>query len=154
MANKPLLDRLSFVTRSRQAIVQMLKALDVPVDPLPEVVDLGPIKFVLSDKRDVFYTVSAQECSCPSFAYHGWPCKHQEKHFQVHRGMTIAEVLEEHDKNLPRMPRSYRRMVRAAREEAADEDPDSIMPKCKWPGGYNGPVDPDIIKAESTRKEA
>ncbi len=68
--------------------------------------------------------------------------------------MTIAEVLEQHDRNLPKMPRSYQRMVRAAREEAEAEDLDSIMPKCKWPGGYNGPVDPDIIKAESRRKVA
>jgi len=37
-------------------------------------------------------------------------------------------------------------MVRAAREEAAAEDPDSIKPTGKWPGGFNGPVDPDTLR--------
>ena len=60
----------------------------------------------------------------------------------------MAEVLEEHDLNLPKMPKSYQRMVKAARE-ASEEDPESIMPTAKWPGGFNGPVDPDTIKTES-----
>jgi hypothetical protein len=60
--------------------------------------------------------------------------------------LSIAEVLEEHDQNLHKMPKSYQRMVRAAREEAAAEDPDSIKPTGKWPGGFNGPVDPDTLR--------
>jgi len=28
---------------------------------------------------------------------------------------------------------------------------DSIRPECKWPGGFNGPVDLETIKAESHR---
>jgi hypothetical protein len=31
---------------------------------------------------------------------------------------NMAAVLEEHDKNLPRLPASYRRIVKAAREDA------------------------------------
>jgi hypothetical protein len=45
-----------------------------------------------------------------------------------HRGQTIADTLEEHDRNLHKMPSSYRRLVRIAREVAeADSDPDSLM---------------------------
>ena len=58
----------------------------------------------------------------------------------------MAEVLEEHDRNLPKMPKSYQRMVRAARE-AAKEDPDSIKPVGMWAGGFNGPVAPEEIRA-------
>lgn len=64
--------------------------------------------------------------------------------------MTMVETLEEHDKNLPKMPKSYQRMVRAAREESA-EDSDSIRPVAKWAGGFNGPVDQDTIEAESAK---
>jgi hypothetical protein len=34
------------------------------------------------------------------------------------QGQSMAKVLEEHDRNLPRMPASYRRIVNAAREDA------------------------------------
>ena len=34
------------------------------------------------------------------------------------RGKTLAEVQEEHDRNLCKMPKSYQRMVRIVREEA------------------------------------
>ena len=58
----------------------------------------------------------------------------------------MAETLEEHDRNLPNLPKSYQRMVRVAREEAQD-DLESIRAGGKWPGGQNGPVDPDLIEA-------
>jgi len=64
--------------------------------------------------------------------------------------MTMAETLEEHDRNLPNLPKSYQRMVKAAREETLD-DPESIKPAGKWASGFNGPVDPGTIKAESAK---
>jgi mRNA-degrading endonuclease RelE of RelBE toxin-antitoxin system len=57
--------------------------------------------------------------------------------------MTMAEVFEEHDKNLPKLPKSYQRMVKAAREESMEDPGESIKPEGKWPGGHNGPVDPE-----------
>jgi hypothetical protein len=33
----------------------------------------------------------------------------------------MAQTLEEHDRNLSKMPKSYQRMVRVAREEAEAE---------------------------------
>ena len=64
--------------------------------------------------------------------------------------MNMVETLAEHDRNLPKLPKSYQRMVRASREEAI-EDSESIKPAAKWAGGFNGPVIPDSTKAESTR---
>lgn len=111
------------VTQSADAVAELLNSLGRPTEPLPEVVDLGTVKLVQSNKGDVYYTVTTTECSCPSFTYRGGPCKHQRKHFAESKrcGQTLAETLEEHDRNLHRMPKSYQRMVRAAREDAEAE---------------------------------
>jgi len=111
------------LTQSLDAVVVLLNSLNRSTDPLPEVVDLGTIKLVQSNKGDVYYTVTAKECSCPSFTYRGGPCKHQRKHFARDKrsGQTMVETLEEHDTNLHRMPKSYQRMVRAARADAEAE---------------------------------
>jgi hypothetical protein len=37
---------------------------------------------------------------------------------------------EEHDRNLWKMPKSYQRMVRAAREDTNAEDSDSLIKCC------------------------
>jgi len=123
MVERALLDSGSPITQSLSAVVGLLNSLGRPTEPLPEVVDLGTVKLVQSGKGDVFYCVTAKECSCPSFTYRGWPCKHQRNHFadSKRRGKALAETLEEHDRNLHRMPKSYQRMVRAAREDAKAE---------------------------------
>ena len=127
------------VTQCRESVVELLKYLGQPTEPLPEAVDLGAVKLVRSNKGDVYYTVTAKACSCPSFIYRGGPCKHQRKYFAESkpRGQTIAETLEEHDRNLHKMPKSYQRMVRAAREDAEAEPLESIHK-----GGFR-PVLPD-----------
>jgi hypothetical protein len=120
---RTLLDSGSLATQDIAAVSELLRCLGRPQDPLPEVIDLGSAKLVESNKRDVYYTVTAKECSCPSFTYRGGPCKHQRKHFgeDKRRGQTLAETLEEHDRNIHRMPKSYQRMVRDAREDAEAE---------------------------------
>ena len=116
-------DSGSPITQSLSAVVELLNSLGRATEPLPEVVDLGTVKLVQSNRGDVYYTVTAKECSCPSFTYRGGQCKHQRKHFadSKRHGQTLAETLEEHDRNLYKMPKSYQRMVRAAREDAEAE---------------------------------
>ena len=123
MIERTLLDSGSPITQSSSAVVGLLNSLGRPTEPLPELVDLGTVKLVQSNKGDVYYTVTAKECSCPSFTYRGGPCKHQRKHFDEskRRGQTLADTLEEHDRNLHKMPKSYQRMVRAVREDAEAE---------------------------------
>ncbi len=120
MVERALLDSGSPITQSLDAVIGLLNSLGRTTEPLPEVIDLSTVKLVQSNKRDVYYTVTATECSCPSFSYRGGPCKHQRKHFAENkrRGRTMAETLEEHDRNLHRMPKSYQRMVKAARVDA------------------------------------
>ena len=83
----------------------------------------GEIVLVISNNKDRYYVVTPKACSCPSFTYSGGPCKHQRKYFAetIPRGKTLAEVQEEHDRNLCMMPKSYQRMVRIVREEAESE---------------------------------
>ena len=158
MAERTLLDSVSPITQSIEAVKSLLEYIGRASDPLPTFLELPGqcCILVLSNKKDVYYTVTPKACSCPSATYRpDQPCKHQRKYFSdvpkevgnISRPMNMAEVLEEHDRNLPKMPKSYQRMVKAARE--ASEDPESIMPTAKWPGGFNGPVDPETIKAES-----
>jgi hypothetical protein len=127
-------------TQSVEAIVELLKFLNKPADPLPEAVQLTDmILLVLSNKKDSYYVVTPKACSCPSFIYRGGPCKHQRKYFAETRirGQTIAETLEEADRNLWKMPKSYQRMVRQAREEAEAGPPELIKH-----GGFK-PIHPE-----------
>ena len=152
MGTKSLLDSGSPVTQSIEAVEALLSWRKMPTSPMPDHIELlGQVFLVLSSKKDVYYTTTRQACSCPWQVYNPEKrCKHQRKFFrseceQTAKSQSIAEVLAEHDKNLAKMPANYRRMVKAARDEA-DEDPESILPKAKWAGGFNGPVDSAMIK--------
>jgi len=108
------------VTQSTEAVVSLLKYLGKTIDPLPQTVDLPGLVLVLSNKRDVFYVTTATSCSCPSAAYRpGQRCKHQRNHF----------------------PQADKPVPMASVE---------ILPLAgKWAGGFNGPVDPESIKAKA-----
>ena len=115
------------VTQSTAAIVCLLKYLGKSIDPLPEAVELSSMALVLSNKKDVYYVTAANSCSCPSAAYRpGQKCKHQRQYFPG---------------------------TDAAKEVAGDEI-DSIRPSGKWPGGFNGPVDLERIKARTEPNKA
>lgn len=154
MEKRTLPDSVSPITQSIDAVKSLLAYVGRASDPLPTFLELpgGRCVLVLSNKKDVYYTVTPKACSCPGSTYRpGQPCKHQRKYFSevarevTARSQSMAEVLEEHDRNLPKMPISYQRIVKAARESAVEEDPESIMPKAKWPGGFNGPVDSEAV---------
>lgn len=126
------------LTQSVEAVVELLRYLERPQDPLPEVVDLGTAKLVLSNKKDVYYLTTPETCSCPASYYKpGQKCKHQRKYFAMPRGQTIEETLAEHGGNLPNMPASYQRMVRAAREEA-EAEPLTLIKKAGFRPVYPG----------------
>jgi len=115
---KTLLDSGSPITQSIEAVKSLLAYVGRASDPLPTFLELlgGRCILVLSNKKDVYYTVTPKGCSCPSATYRpGKACKHQRKYFAEAASadsgslaaLSIAEVLEEHDKNLSRMPKSY-----------------------------------------------
>ena len=150
----------SLITQSIDAVKSLLAYVGRASDPLPTFLELPDKRciLVLSNKKDAYYTVTPESCSCPSATYRpGKPCKHQRKYFPETttagkskiRPMTMAETLAEHDRNLPKLPKSYQRMVRASREEAL-EDSESFKPVGKWAGGFNGPVDPDTTDAKTS----
>jgi hypothetical protein len=101
------------VTQSIEAVKALLIWKGHTTNPLSADVSLdnGRLVLVLSNKKDVYYTVTPTKCSCPAATYHpGQPCKHQRKYF-------------------------------GAKLEQAATASESIRPECKWPGGLNGPVD-------------
>ena len=106
------------------SVIQMLKCLGRQFAPLPEFVKLNNgAQLTKSIKGDCYYYTSPDGCSCPGYTY-----RHTCKHIKLLlssssklSGQTIAETLGEQDRNLHRMPKSYQRMVRAAREDAEAE---------------------------------
>jgi hypothetical protein len=154
MTQKISLDKLTPITQSVNSVVELLNYMGKTSNPLPESVELPGMRLVLANKKDVYYSVTADSCSCPSHFYRGGPCKHQRRYFPPSSSsrQSLAESIGQANENLKRMPKRYQAMVSAARE-AAEDDPDSIAPKGKWPGGFNGPVDLDEIKASAAPNE-
>lgn len=108
------------ITQSVEAVKTLLAMVGRASDPLPTDVSLdnGRLVLVLSNKRDAYYVVTAQACSCPAASWHpGQRCKHQRKYFAEQLASSVAS-----------------------------ERVDSLRPAGKWPGGNNGPVAPDEIK--------
>ncbi|OPY52685.1 MAG: hypothetical protein A4E48_01019 [Methanosaeta sp. PtaU1.Bin060] len=80
MLNKTILSVSSPVTQTREAVVELLKALGRADEPLPEIVELAnDVRLVLSKKKDVYYTTTPTACSCPASVYHpDQVCKHRK----------------------------------------------------------------------------
>jgi hypothetical protein len=115
-------------TQSSESVAKLLNFLGKPENPLPAIVPLADgLQLTKSSKGDVYYFTSQEFCTCPGFHYRR-SCKHVKALECIRsHGQSMAEVLEEHDRNLPRLPASYRRMVQAARDEA--ESDQELKPK-------------------------
>jgi hypothetical protein len=82
------------VSQTVASVKALLQYKKIAIDPLPADVPLdnGRLVLVLSNKRDVYYTVTATACSCPANTYNpGQRCKHQRKHFPQEQVATVAE---------------------------------------------------------------
>ena len=117
---KNLLEGLNPVTQTTDSGKALAKFLGLS-EELPETIALANAKLVLSSKKDCYYFVSVDGCTCKAFTY-----RHTCKHVKAlagskPHGQSMAETLEQHDRNLHKMPKSYQRMVRMAREEAESE---------------------------------
>ena len=124
-----LLEGLSTVTQSVEAGKALARFLGMK-EELPETIALANgARLTLSSKKDCYYYVSEKGCTCKAGQY-GRTCRHRRdlceaareaQNVMKPRGQSLAQTLEEHDRNLHKMPASYRRMVRMAREEAEAE---------------------------------
>ena len=99
-------------SKSIEAVVELLRLLGRPIAPLPESIVIRDAVLVLSAKKDAYYTVTSKACSCPAFAFHSRPCKHQRKYFKD--SCARNEV---------------------PKTECAS---DSIKPVLIWPSGHSG----------------
>ena len=94
MNRKNLLEgRTGPITQSVEAVRALLQWKKIASDPLPADVSLdnGRLVLVLSNKKDVFYTVTATKCSCPSAAYRGGRCKHMRHYFPQEQVVAATE---------------------------------------------------------------
>ena len=145
MSEGNLLEGLSPVTQSAEAGKALAKFLGLS-EELPESIALAKgARLTLSGKKDCYYYTTLQICTCNAGQNHKI-CRHRRDLCEAARDaqkaaephdQTLAETLEEHDRNLYKMPASYRRMVSIAREKAASE-PLELIHK----GGF-GPVCPE-----------
>jgi len=91
-------------------------------EELPETIALANgARLTLSSKKDCYYFTSEKGCTCRAGTY-GRICRHRKalESSKLH-GQTLAQTLEEHYRNLHKMPKSYQRTVRMAREGAEAE---------------------------------
>ena len=119
MSTRVLVATTAPVTQTVEAVVELLRYIGRPSQPLPETVQLPGILLLLRNKKDAFYATTAQSCSCPSSMYRpGQACKHRRKYFPAQKPQQAARA-------------------------ATQSDSDSIRPEAKWAGGFNGPVEVD-----------
>ena len=129
MSERNLLEGLSPVTQPVDAGKALAKFLGLS-EELPESIALtNCARLTLGSKKDAYYYTTLQSCTCKAGQNHKI-CRHRRdlceaareaQKAAAPRGQSLAQTLEEHDRNLYKMPASYRRMVRMDREEAEGE---------------------------------
>lgn len=116
---KNLLDGLNPVTQTIESGKALAKFLGMK-EEFPEIIVLANgARLALSTKKDAYYFVSVDGCTCKGFTYRR-TCKHI-KGSKPH-GQSMAETLRQADANLHRMPYQYRRMVQVTRETTESEE--------------------------------
>ena len=126
MSERNLLEGVSPVTQSADAGKALAKFLGMK-EALPETIALANgARLTLSSKKDCYYYTSEKVCTCKAGTY-GRTCGHRKAlESPKPRGQSLAQTLEDHDRNLYKMPKSYQRMVRLAREDAEAEPTELI----------------------------
>lgn len=123
---KNLLEGLNPVTQTTDSGKALAKFLGMK-EELPEIIALvNGALLTLSSKKDCYYYTSEKGCTCKAGTY-SRICRHRKAlDSSKPHGQSLAQTLEEHDRNLHKMPASYQRMVRMAREEAEAEPTELI----------------------------
>jgi hypothetical protein len=96
MAGKILVESKNPISQSIEAVKALLSWRHMPTDPIPATIGFpgGAVVLVQSSKRDIYYTVTASDCSCPAKCYHpGQRCKHQKKFFATAEVQIPRDVI-------------------------------------------------------------
>jgi hypothetical protein len=147
------------VTQSIGAVVSLLKYIGKPFDPLPEIVPLSECsQLTRSSKGDCYYMTSLKGCTCIGFVYH-----QNCRHMKILRKEAEAAPEEKAGKiaiakaacaESRHQAQEYQARQRELKAKTSHLEPDdSIRPSGKWPGGHNGPVGHESIKAKTTSNE-
>ena len=153
MEGRTLLASGSPLTQSIDAVKSLLVYTGQASDPLPPFVEMPgrEVVLVLSSKKDVYYTTTARACSCPSGTYRpGQICKHRKTYFsQDSKAEKVAQAKVKTEESR-QQAREYQARQRALKASARYPN-SSIKPEGKWPGGFNGPVDPAETKNDTPK---
>lgn len=121
------------VTQDARAVKSLIEF--ITGKPCKEMSAIFPLadgaQLTKSRKGDAYYTTTANDCSCPGFAYHR-TCKHVKS--------LQSRSAVEASREQARAYQARQRELREKGKEDASEAMDSIRPSEKWAGGYNGPV--------------
>jgi len=123
------------VTQTREAVEQLIAYFNHGQQPeeMPSFYRLsGDMVLVQNNKKDAYYVVTPEGCSCPAATYHpGQPCKHTRKYFAQPK--KSREGLEaEGEAILVAHHNTAKRLARPP--EIRDSLPG-------WPEGAHGPVE-------------
>jgi hypothetical protein len=94
MSGKILIESKTPKTQSLECVESLAVFVNKKIDN--GILDLGAVRLVRSSKGDCYYTVTANDCSCPARAYHPEkPCKHMKSFHAIPREMLIDAVIGE-----------------------------------------------------------
>jgi hypothetical protein len=123
------------VTQTRDAVQQLIAYFNHGQQPeeMPSFYRLsGDMVLVQNNKKDAYYVVTPEGCSCPAATYHpGQPCKHSRKYFPQPK--KSREELEAEGKAI------FEAHHNAAKRLAIPPDIRDSLPG--WPEGAHGPVE-------------
>jgi hypothetical protein len=133
-----MLGGLNPVTQTIESGKALAKFLGLS-EELPETIALANgARLNLSSKKDCYYYTFEKGCTCKAGTY-GRICRHRKAmESSKPHGQSLAQTLEEHDRNLYKMPKSYQRMVLRMTREEAESEPLELIHK----GGFK-PVMPE-----------
>jgi hypothetical protein len=84
MAGKLIVESKSPKSQSIEAVKALLFWRRMPIDPMPATIEFpgGSVVLVQSSKKDIYYTVTANDCSCPArLSILIGECKNMQKYF-------------------------------------------------------------------------
>jgi hypothetical protein len=95
MSGKLLVESKNPISQSVEAVKALLSWRKMPTEPMPTQIEFpgGAVVLVQGSKKDIYYTVTARDCSCPAKCYHPCQrCKHQKKFFARDEAMPHGEL--------------------------------------------------------------
>jgi hypothetical protein len=97
MSGRILVESKSPKSQSIEAVKALLTWRKMPTVPMPATIELpGGVILVLGSKKDIYYTTTHNDCSCPARAFHpDKQCKHMARFatVEVHIPKAVHDMM-------------------------------------------------------------